>query len=41
MPANAKMKPMKFNSFNLPFLRLLATRYAQGKGNKVPENIFT
>jgi hypothetical protein len=25
-PAAAKMKPMKFDSFTLPFLRLLATR---------------
>jgi hypothetical protein len=26
MPAAAKMKAMKFNTFALPFLRLLATR---------------
>jgi len=41
MPAATKMKPMKIISFTPPFLRLLAKRYAQGKGNKVPENIFT
>jgi hypothetical protein len=28
MPAAAKMKAMKINSLTLPFLRLLATRYA-------------
>ena len=28
MPATTKMKPMKIESFTLPFLRLLATRYA-------------
>jgi len=31
MPATAKMKPMKINSFTLPFLRLLATRWAKFK----------
>jgi len=31
MPAAAKMKLMKINSFTLPFLRLLATRYQQGE----------
>ena len=28
MPAAAKMKATKFCSFDFPFLRLLATRYA-------------
>ena len=31
MPAAAKMKAMKFGSFSLPFLRLLATRYKQAE----------
>jgi len=29
MPAAAKMKAMNINSFILPFLRLLATRWVQ------------
>ncbi len=29
MPAAAKMNALKFNSFILPFLRLLARRYKQ------------
>jgi hypothetical protein len=33
-PAAAKMKPMKFDSFTLPFLRLLATRYRPIKKNQ-------
>jgi hypothetical protein len=36
MPATAKMKPMKINSFTLPFLRLLATRCALLYIDKLP-----
>jgi len=39
MPAAAKMKPMKINSFTLPFLRLLATRYAQAEKRQPTQQI--
>jgi hypothetical protein len=40
MPAAAKIKAMKINSFTLSFLRLLAKRYAQAEKSTCKKLLF-